>query len=109
MDISLVLQGKNTFGNSFEVYAAVPFGVTFDFFSEADIAGAEVGGGFGFNAGLFLGMRAMLGKRWGLLAEAGYSYHAFTHSLKAFDEELDLNVSFGQFGINFGAYSTALN
>jgi hypothetical protein len=111
VDIALVPQGKTAVSKGLELYVSMPVGVTFDFFSEARFAGGEVSGGLGFNLGLFLGMRVALAERWGLLGELGYSYHQFSHSLKypMLDQDIDLDIGFGQFGVNLGAYTSKLN
>jgi hypothetical protein len=113
IDISLVPQPKFAVGQSVELYASIPLGLTINSFGGDDyfgnnLANVEIGTGLGFNVALLLGARFALGDSAGLLAEIGYAYHAFSHTVEA--EALgmaidgDLNISTGQIALNVGGW-----
>jgi len=82
LDLSVVPQAKYAVMKSLELYASLPLGLTVDFFGEDEFAGAEVGGGLGFNIALMFGARYALSDAFGFVGEIGYSYHAFSHELE---------------------------
>jgi hypothetical protein len=113
IDISLVPQPKFAVSENVELYVSIPLGLTLDSFGGDDYVGngaanAEVTGGVGFNLALLLGARFALGDSAGLLAEIGYAYHAFSHTVEAevlgVQGESDFDVSIGQFALNVGGW-----
>jgi opacity protein-like surface antigen len=105
LDLDIVPQGKVAVADNIELYASLPLGLTLDFFGEDDIAGAEIGSGFGFNLGLLFGVRVALNDDFGLLGELGYVYHSFSHPTDTLvGDGPDLEVSMGQLAVNVGGY-----
>jgi hypothetical protein len=113
IDVSLVPQPKFAVSRNVELYASIPLGLTFDSFGGDDYFGnaaanVEISGGLGFNVALLLGARFALGDSVGLLAEVGYAYHAFSHTVEAevlgATAEDDLDISIGQIALNLGGW-----
>ena len=73
-----------------ELYAAMPVGPSLDFADDTSInrvgpladRDASVGTGFGFHAGLNVGLRAPVSDDIGLLVELGVLAHRFNHSVE---------------------------
>ena len=127
-DLAVVPQGKYALLDNLELYLSVPLGLGLDFLNEVNsrnaiflpaigaAAGSEVEGdaALGFVAGVLLGARFQVMKSFGLLAELGYVYRTFGHTVKtsvgsgsglvSVSGETDVRVSFGQFALNLGAY-----
>jgi hypothetical protein len=112
-DISLVPQPKFAVSDNIELYASIPLGLTFNSFGGDDYfsngaASAEISSGLGFNLALMLGARFALGESAGLLAEVGYAYHAFSHTVEVealgLQAEGDLDISIGQIALNVGGW-----
>lgn len=86
LDLSLVPQGKLAVSDTIELYISVPIGLTVDFFNQASLsaAGLSVSAdtGVGYNLSLLFGARFALSRAVGLLAEIGYTRHAFSHDIR---------------------------
>ena len=128
-DLAVVPKGKYAMlDDTLELYLGLPIGVGLDVLNEVNArntlvlpaiggaAGSEVEGGaaLGFVIGLLAGARYQLTDSVGLLAELGYMYRTFGHSvtssvgagsgLVSLSRDTDVSVSFGQFALNLGAY-----
>lgn len=127
-DLAVVPQGKYALLDNLELYVSVPVGLGLDFLNEVNsrntiflpaigaAAGSQVEGNtaLGFVIGVLLGARFQVMPSFGLLAELGYMYRTFGHTVKtsvgsgsglvSVSGETDVSVSFGQFALNLGAY-----
>lgn len=124
-DLLLLPTGKYAITRELEVYVSVPIGLGLNslnevnrqgaFFSPFVQAFAEVEGNtaVGFAIGAMLGARYQLLDGLGLYAELGYMHHSFSHELTGSigaggatikGDPVNVDVSFGQFALNVGAY-----
>ena len=124
-DLLVLPTGKFALTRELEVYVSVPIGLGLNSLNEVNRLGgffdpfvqafAEVEGNtaIGFAIGGMLGARYQLIESVGLLAEFGYIHHSFGHELTGTvgvgsfsraGEPLSVDVSFGQFALNVGAY-----
>ena len=130
-DLAVVPQGRYVLlDGSLEVYAGLPLGLGLDVLNEVDASntwftsasGANAGGqvegnaAVGFEVGFLVGSRYQLASSVGLLLELGYMYRTFGHTVTTSvgansglvslggSGSRDVNISFGQFVLNLGAY-----
>jgi hypothetical protein len=89
LDLSVVPQGKLPLTDTIELYLSVPIGLTLDFWNQASgsvtVAGVNASTSadtaVGYNLSLLFGARFGLSRSVGLLAEVGYTRHAFSHTV----------------------------
>lgn len=111
-DLVLVPAAKLPLNGDVELYLAVPLGVSVDFLGEDQVGGASLGAEIdaapGFTLGLLFGARFALSSSAGLLAEVGYTVHAYEHEGTAFAGALaasgNFDVDLGQFALNVGVF-----
>jgi hypothetical protein len=114
-DLAVVPQGRVQVATGFELYLAIPIGVTLNLLNQADRTDATRSLRFEGNAGIGFTIAAMLGARLGItpgfgaFAEIGYAYRTIGHNVTVYfgDSEIgnvDLDVSLGQFAVNLGVF-----
>jgi hypothetical protein len=89
LDLSVVPQGKLPLTDTIELYLSVPIGLTLDFWNQVSgsvtVAGVSASTSadtaVGYNLSLLFGARFALSRSVGLLAEVGYTRHAFSHTI----------------------------
>jgi hypothetical protein len=117
LDLAAVPEGRYAFTKTFELYLAVPIGITFDWFNQVEsttsVAGTPVASlsantavGFMFSA--LLGARLLLLSNFGVFTEVGYIHRQFSHQItgSAFgvSGKANADISTGQFAWNIGAF-----
>lgn len=127
-DLAVLPQGKfELIKNELELNVTLPIGLALDMLNEVNArsalfatatgaaAGGQIDGGtaLGFVIGFLVGARYQLVEDVGLLAELGYLYRTVGHTITAsasgggivsVETDADVNVSWGQFALNLGAY-----
>jgi len=122
-DLAVLPMGRYQVLDSLELYATMPIGLSIDSLNEIDRrnliylpvlglgATVDIEGdtAAGFVIGVLFGVRWQVARPVGVMAELGYMYRTFSHSISATDGTTtirgqDISVSFGQFAFNFGAY-----
>jgi hypothetical protein len=114
-DLSLVPQARLPVGGIVELYVALPIGIALDFFNGFDgvgvggIASADVDPAIGLAFSALVGARITLLGGFGVLAEAGYSLHSFSHEIDAQAANVsvgsvDVDVKVEQFVVRAGVY-----
>jgi len=127
-DLAVLPQGKyELIANLLELNVTLPIGLALNMLNEVDArsglfsnatgaaAGGTIEGGtaLGFVIGFLVGARYQLVEDVGLLAELGYLYRTVGHTVTAsasgggivtVETDIDVNVSWGQFALNLGAY-----
>lgn len=123
-DLAVVPEGKYAITDKLELYATLPIGLAWDFLNEVNIrsdlyvpflgsAGSQVDGGsaVGFMIAFFFGARYLVTDSIGAFAELGYTHRSMSHTITSKAQvgmtttegpDLDVSLSFGQFGLNLG-------
>jgi hypothetical protein len=113
-DLSVAPQGRLPIGDSVELYVALPFGLSLDYWNEVAVSTAAVtiktDPALGFNLSLLAGARFALSKSAGLLLELGYTMHSFSHDVHVEVPNVisvnaaSIDFTLEQLALNFGAY-----
>jgi opacity protein-like surface antigen len=85
-DLALVPQARWPLTRDVELYVSLPIGVSLDFLNEYHFdtpngGSSDADPAFGLALSILAGVRFALGDSFGVLVEAGYARHSFSHDL----------------------------